>query len=154
MSARALLLAEGPCKLWQGGVCGNGYGLTRRPGERKMLGAHRRAWELARGAIPPGTDVLHRCDNPLCVNVNHLFLGTDKDNAADRDRKGRAAVGERNGNARLTVDRVREIRHLLSFGKSQSFVARLFGVCANTIRHIAIGRNWKHLDSGTSEARP
>lgn len=75
------------CIEWRGWVNSNGYGSTTFRG--KTIGVHQRAWIEAYGEIPPGMCVCHRCDNPLCVNPEHLFLGTVLDNNRDRDRKGR-----------------------------------------------------------------
>jgi len=68
-----------------------GYG-RKKVGSRTVL-AHRHAWELANGLVPEGLCVLHRCDNPPCINPDHLFLGTRADNNADRDAKGRSKRG-------------------------------------------------------------
>lgn len=76
------------CWLWTGAVTGNGYG-GFHDGER-MVGPHHYSWRLHCGEIPDGMYVCHRCDTPLCVNPDHLFLGTPKDNQQDRTRKGRA----------------------------------------------------------------
>ena len=75
------------CHLWTGGIFGSGYGAVWDGG--RHLGAHRLAWELARGPVPAGLCVLHRCDNPPCVNPSHLFLGTKGDNNRDKISKGR-----------------------------------------------------------------
>jgi hypothetical protein len=80
---------DGDCIVWTGERVGMGYGRVSYKGRRPL--AHRVAWELANGPIPDGLLVLHRCDNPPCCNANHLFLGTSKDNADDRDAKGRIA---------------------------------------------------------------
>lgn len=91
---RRNFIKTGGCWIWIGrSVSHEGYGrfgVTLEPGQpQQKYGAHRVAWVLANGAIPNGLYVLHRCDNPVCVNPNHLFLGTAKDNAADRDNKQR-----------------------------------------------------------------
>ena len=77
------------CHLWIGAVAGWGYGSTRIGG--KNMRAHRAVWELTNGPIPHGLWVLHRCDNPLCVNPLHLFLGTHSDNMRDVVQKHRHA---------------------------------------------------------------
>ena len=73
----------------------NGYGRLRIKGKLKL--AHRVIWELKIGRIPKGLDVLHSCDNPSCVNPQHLWLGTHQQNMKDRDKKGR-------GNNRYTIN--------------------------------------------------
>lgn len=81
------------CHIWLGPQMKlrNGYGNFICEGVQKR--AHRAAWEFYRGPIPAGLHVLHRCDTPLCVNPNHLFLGTQQDNMKDKRRKGRAPSG-------------------------------------------------------------
>jgi len=75
-----------PCWEWTAGTDGR-YGRFACNGETR---AHRVAWTLAHGTVPDGLCVLHRCDNPPCVRVEHLFLGTDLDNSQDKEQKGRA----------------------------------------------------------------
>ena len=79
------------CWVWQGSAGKDGYGrmVYRLDGQRVIRGAHRVSWEVANGPIPEGMHVLHRCDNPPCVNPAHLFLGTQADNMRDMTRKGR-----------------------------------------------------------------
>lgn len=79
------------CWLWTGARTGRGYGALyfQEGGKRWHKTAHRLSWEYARGAIPNGLFICHHCDNPLCVNPAHLFVGTVQDNNRDRDNKGR-----------------------------------------------------------------
>src|SRR5687768_2088481 len=87
-----------------------GYGRVRFA--HTHLLAHRVSWELTFGLIPHGQFVLHRCDNPSCVNPAHLFLGSTADNVTDRNRKNRQArqKGEKNGGSKLTIAQIQEIR--------------------------------------------
>lgn len=82
------------CWLWTGSVAGFGYGrIQRGPRGGGVVLAHRVSWELYRGPIPVGLCALHRCDQPACVNPDHLFLGTHADNTADKIAKGRLRYG-------------------------------------------------------------
>lgn len=121
--------------------------------------AHRIAWELIYGPIPPGNDhhgtcVLHRCDNRACVNPDHLRLGTQQDNIADMKRKGRAsriirpvknrARGERSGSAKLTYVQVEEIRERYSGGNvRQKDLATEYGVSQTLISAIVRREIWR-----------
>lgn len=80
------------CWLWTGVRTGRGYGRIQQGGleKRKALLVHRLSWELHFGAIPAGLVVCHKCDVPLCVRPDHLFLGTQRDNIADCIAKGRS----------------------------------------------------------------
>jgi hypothetical protein len=80
-------MTETPCLEWTGGTVKGGYGRTRRGGKAVLI--HRWAWEQEHGPIPPGMKVLHHCDNPPCYEVEHLFLGTQRDNVQDMVSKGR-----------------------------------------------------------------
>lgn len=88
VGGRRLYSIDGDCIVWQGRIESGGYG---RVGRRGL--AHRQAWERANGPIPDGLLVLHHCDNPPCVNPEHLFLGTHQDNSDDAKAKGRVFNG-------------------------------------------------------------
>jgi hypothetical protein len=138
----------GQCWLWSASVFAKlGYGMFYL-GQRQ-LEAHRYSWELHNGEIPAGMWVLHRCDNRLCVNPGHLFLGTPADNVADCKKKGRQARGEKNSRAKLTEEQVREIRRRYERGwrtaQSGGVLAREFGVSPSTISQIVRGKHWKHI---------
>jgi hypothetical protein len=114
----------------------------------KMEKAHRVAWRIACGEIPEGMCVLHRCDNPSCVNPAHLFLGTYADNNADMAMKGRHGDfrGERNGSSKLIRDQVLEIRCLAAQGKvSQREIGEMFGVSKGAIGRILRHQTWAWL---------
>lgn len=125
------------CWLWAGPYDRFGYGrYSNTP-------AHRAMWAATNG--PPGSwHVLHKCDNRACVNPDHLFLGTNKDNVEDRKKKGRRCSwpGEGNSRARLTDDDVREIKSRRL--KNREYAAK-YGVSESTIAMITSGRNWVHI---------
>lgn len=82
------------CWTWIGGKDNHNYGVFQ-VAVGDIDRAHRAAWRLFRGEIPDGLWVLHKCDSPSCVNPDHLFIGTNADNVADKMRKGRHAEGNK-----------------------------------------------------------
>lgn len=134
------------CWLWIGSVHKDGRGRIKARG--RTLTASRASYEAAYGDIQNGLHVCHRCDNPACVNPEHLFLGTHSDNMADMKRKGRAHrfAGERRGNgnpnAKLTPEAVTAIRTRLAAGDGARSLASEFGVHARTVMDIKTGRRW------------
>jgi len=103
--------------------------------------------------------VCHKCDNPGCVNLDHLFLGTPQDNARDMIAKGRANMtrvhqGHRNPRAKLTEETAIAAMARLLCGESQASVARGFGVGPTTITNLWSGRSWSHLFSPLADAEP
>lgn len=137
--------AEGGCWEWQGYVHTAGYGQIGAGGGRAngLLFTHRAAWVVTNGPIAAGMFVCHRCDNRLCCNPSHLFLGTPAENAADMAAKGRGrgAEGLTNANAKLTPEQVAEIRQRYAPGLSPG-LAREFGVTPQYIGQLA-SRVWR-----------
>lgn len=140
---------HGVCWNWTACVGGSGnYGHMTIFG--KGWFSHRYSYTIHFGFIPDGLSVLHKCDNVLCVNPSHLFLGTALDNARDRNRKGRQSKGEGRWAHKLTEGQVKEIRQRYrswASNKSNSKqLAEEFGVTRDHIRVVAIGKSWKHLN--------
>lgn len=133
------------CWPWTAARYWHGYGKIGIDG--KTAYAHRIVWAMTRGPIPSGLDVLHRCDNPPCVNPAHLFLGDHSDNMRDRVQKGRnnPPQGSRNGIAKFTEDGVLKIRERWRNGEQINGLAREFGVMPSTIRTIVTYKRWKHV---------
>ena len=129
-----------------------GYGRIRH-GCTHLL-AHRVSYELFVGPIPDGLHVRHKCDNPGCVNPHHLEIGTHADNMRDKMGRGRQAKGSENGKSRLSESEVSLIKEFLirhppirgRHGSGQCyFLARWFGVAAQTVSLIHTKRNWAHI---------
>jgi len=140
----------GSCWLWLGARNKGGYGHSRYANGRNG-DAHRVAWTVTNGDIPDGLMVLHSCDNRLCVNPAHLFLGTQLDNMRDMDAKGRRRTvthdqrGELNGTAKLTKAIVLSIRELHESGISQREIGRKLGVTAGNVWAIVHRKSWNHI---------
>jgi hypothetical protein len=129
------------CMEWLGTITRRGYGVLSIG--NRQVGAHRHAWVLSHGVVPKGMCVCHSCDNRRCVNPEHLFIGTNKDNHDDKVNKGRQAKGQRHGMATLTYAQVREIRALYKRGLGNVMALR-YGVHLNTIVNIAHGIRRAH----------
>ena len=140
------------CWEWKGAHANYGYGQVYIGG--RIQRAHRIAWEMFYGPIPPGIKVCHACDNPPCVRPDHLFLGTQADNLHDMLAKGRHFTpfgsreqrGEANLTAKLTEKSVREIRRLGAYGMFQKDIAARYGITLSNVGCILRRETWKHLD--------
>ena len=127
------------CWIWTGSSR-RGYGCFLM--NRQRFQAHRFSWKLKNGDIPTGKLVLHKCDNPPCVNPDHLFLGNQLLNRADCVLKGRQARGSGSGMAKLTEELVLAIR---AADGTQRSIARRFGVSASNVNFILSRATWKHV---------
>jgi hypothetical protein len=132
------------CWLWLGAKR-NGYGIIRYYG--KLIYAHRASYESAYGAIPDGAIVCHKCDEPLCINPGHFFIGSPADNVADRVSKGRTTklAGQGHHLSKVGDDDVRQIRKLLADGHMQREVAKMYGISEAMISGIKTRKRWKHV---------
>jgi hypothetical protein len=133
------------CWLWKASLNTYGYGCFWW--NKKQWQAHRVAWIIAHGHIPEKL-LLHSCDNPRCVNPDHMREGTQKDNMLDKTSRKRQAVGERAGQAKLKEQQVLEIIEKHKNGQSMESLGRDYGVSATAVKYIVIGRNWSHLHKG------
>lgn len=130
------------CIPWLGGKTPQGYGKFYPPGY-----AHRMAYILANGPIPDSLNVLHRCDNPCCINPDHMFLGTIADNNADRVAKGRTPQGDSSSGRKLTSQDVVVIRARYDNGEPVAAISKDYpSVILNTIWLIATRRTWKCVE--------
>jgi hypothetical protein len=156
---------ENGCVLWTGSKDKNGYGFIQKDGKRSRT--HRAIWEYYNGTIPAGMCVCHHCDTPSCVNINHLFLGTQNDNMQDMQKKGRKVVnsnpirgenhwtkkhpenmarlsGEKNGSSKLTSE---QVKNILAENKnekhSETYYAKKYSVGRSTIGRILRNESWK-----------
>lgn len=136
---------ETGCWEWTGTCFFSGYaraGLYSRKGKKYSQHANRMSYVVFKGDIPENMYVCHSCDNPKCVNPDHLFLGTPKDNAIDMKNKRRSLSGEKHPNSKLTEHDALEIR---KSKRSKEFLSEKYGVSVYTIRDVLIRRTWNHI---------
>lgn len=137
--------SQNDCWLWTGAKMSRGYGVIGT--RRTTTLAHRLSWELHNGPIPKGsgyhgTCVLHRCDNPPCVNPEHLFLGTNAENTADKMAKGRHPRGTSSHMAKLTEEQVIHIRQSKDPHRT---IAAKFGISRPNVSVIKHKKSWAHI---------
>jgi hypothetical protein len=132
------------CWEWKGAKDRKGYASLSIDG--KQVKAHRQSYMQLVGPIPEGMMICHKCDNPSCINPEHLFAGTALDNSRDCISKGRQKpIGEKSFTAKLTDSEVLRIRKELASGAQKKHLGKKFGVSARAIFKIANGDTWKHL---------
>lgn len=138
-----IVMPDYGCWNWIAGKTQDGYGRFR-VGPKSVMMAHRYAWELQRGKVPEGMQVLHKCDNPSCVNPEHLFLGTQNDNIQDMVSKGRqrGVVSEKQHLAKLDWIKAYEIKWLAATGFSNAHLAKEYGVTRSNIKQIKTNKTW------------
>jgi len=132
------------CWPWTAGRFSTGYGAFFIDG--RMVKAHRMALMLTGVEVPPGKLVCHHCDNRPCCNPSHLFIGSNAENVADRDAKGRQACGVVNGRAKLTESKVSQVRAMVASGETYRSVGVFFRISHSTVSKIINGRTWVDTD--------
>jgi hypothetical protein len=184
-SEKYLVCEKTGCWIWAEGKWSDGYGQFGYSIDKdtwKPIRAHRASWIIHRGAIPNDLWVLHKCDTPLCVNPEHLFLGTNQDNMDDMMAKGRGTVGLKNGkythpectprgdrhgsrtspgrlprgeehhNTKLTWDQVESIRSEYPYAESAEAMGKIYGVSGATILRIVREKVWKAKNREAAKA--
>lgn len=142
------------CWIWTGDMASTGYGIvtTKKGGNRRRTGAHRISCALANGDLG-GRLALHKCDNKLCVNPNHLYPGTKSDNSLDAYARGQLGHqvyprGSKHHMTLLTEEQISEIRSLPNGRMKRgdnviSKMAARFGVSPAAIYDVRLGRSWQ-----------
>lgn len=140
------------CWGWKGPTARGGYAVMSC---RRAMGSdrgHKASWMIHFGSIPARMHVCHKCDNPICTNPDHLWIGTHQQNNDDKISKGRQAHnipphkrGSENGSSKLSENQVKEIKGLILEGHSCHRIGKEFGVSHQTILRIKNGKNWKHI---------
>lgn len=134
------------CWVWSGPVSKDGYGIFRESSDIKSMAAHRASYRIFRGKIKEGMFICHKCDNPPCVNPDHLYVGTPQDNSNDMVKRNRSLAGEKNYKSKLNDWQVIKIRELWDSGElSQRDLAIVFGVTKTSIVQIVKRNSWKHI---------
>lgn len=142
---KVVRIPEGGCWVWMGTTTSRGYG--QLISDNKKHYAHRASYEAFVGPIPKGKYVCHSCDNVYCVNPNHLFLGTQKENLQDMASKGRSTRGEKNPRAKLTEMDVYVIKKVFMSKQdvSDMDIAKTYNVSRSLIQSIRTGKRWNHV---------
>lgn len=140
------------CWEWQAARWRGSYGIFSWRGHR--IRAHRYAFLLAYGTLPPRLHICHRCDNPPCCNPAHLFSGTPQDNMRDAQQKGRLSEGERHTSSRLTLRQVQQIRQDFQDGIAMRDIVQSTDMSFATVWNIVHGKSWKATHAPSALPRP
>lgn len=132
-----LLVPNGECLEWSMARQIKGYGVTKIKG--RQYTTHRLSYELEYGPIPKDMYVCHKCDNPICCNPEHLFLGTHQDNMTDRHAKGRTYI------VKLSEQKIHEIRDLASTSMTQKDIGDMYDISPTMVRLIKNRERWQHI---------
>lgn len=136
---------EGGCWLWTASCAGKGYGQIKVSGERINMYAHRLSYWIHKGEDPGRKQVCHTCDNPKCVNPDHLFIGTSQENHDDMVKKDRHTRGERSATAKLSEKEVLQLKDCLSLDMTQKQIAAAFQISQVQVSRIKTGQQWTYL---------
>jgi len=138
---------ENGCWEWQRAKIHNGYGRVYVKHKNKDELTHRASWEAFVGEIKEGMQINHKCHNRACINPDHLYLGTQKENVRDMLLAGRGNVPKGSDciNSKLTEDKVKLIKKMLNEGKRSCDIAIQFNISRSTIWNIKYGKTWKHI---------
>jgi hypothetical protein len=141
------------CIEWTWALNTYGYGTVRR--NKRDFVVHRLVWEKIKGSIPEGMFICHTCDNPKCVNIDHLFMGTPGDNIRDCVKKGRHKSnfphhkGEKHPSAKITSEQVLAIR---CDTDSQRNIAKKHGISQGLVSHVRLNKAWQHINQKEEQA--
>ena len=136
---------ESGCWIWMASCAGMGYGQIKLPGERRQIYAHRLSYLIHKGPLPEGKQICHTCDNPKCVNPDHLFVGTSQDNHDDMKEKKRHTYRQQSKTAKITEEQARQVLGMVGLGIKQTVIAKAFGLSQVQVSRIKLGQRWKHL---------
>ena len=141
---------SGSCWPWTASLDKHGYGQlsgkSRFTNKKTMLKAHRLSYEIYTSSyLPHGACVLHTCDNPQCVNPQHLYRGTRADNKKDMIKRGHVLSGDKASWSKLNSLQVLEIRQRLLGGEDQRAIANSYGVCYSNISYIKRNLTWRNI---------
>lgn len=140
------------CWGWKGPIANGGYSVMSCRPEIGSDRGHKASWLIYKGEIPEHMHVCHHCDNPICTNPDHLWLGTHQQNNEDKMLKGRHKwkqpphkIGSENAASKLNEEQVKEIKNLISKGRSSYSIAKDYSVSKTTILRIKNLTHWKHV---------